>query len=114
MNNKEVMVVIDEITARIGATAETFMPKLVDYGIKSSAIVMIVSIVAVVVGFFALRYSCKHMLDTDDLRFVPVLLVGTVLFVVGFILLCVSIAELVEWTMWPDIKAIKYVMGFMP
>ncbi len=106
MKSEEIIVVINEICARIGATSADFMPKLVAYGKLTSGFGCFSCIVSIVILWsIVLRYVKNQ---DEDLAFIPPLLS-----IIPGGLLFMFLYDLITWSIAPEVKSVLYILSKM-
>lgn len=106
MKSEEIIVIINEICARIGATSADFMPKLVAYRKLSSGFGCFCCILVTVILWSVVLRFIKNW-DEDFAIIVPLLSI----FFVG--LLFMFLYDLITWSIMPEIKSILYILSKM-
>lgn len=116
MNYEEAIEVINEISARLGATATNLYPKLVKYGIVSNGMEFIASLLILLVCGYVFKKCVKKLLNETSFEEDGLYIVGSILAGIGFIFSVTgcyeSIHDLVLWATVPEIQAIDFILRY--
>ena len=114
MSYEEAIKAINEISARLGATAANLYPKLVKYGIVSNGIKSILALLILLVSAFALKKCGKKLFINTDIGekgiYIAGFIVAVFCFITSAIICCEGIYDLVLWTTVPEIQSINFVL----
>ena len=114
MSYEEAIKIINEISARLGATATNLYPKLVKYGIVSNSIEFIMQLLILLVSAFALKKCIEKIFneDSDDEigLYILIFIFATFLFILSAVVCYQSIYDLVLWITVPEIQSINFVL----
>ena len=114
MSYEEAIKIINEISARLGATATNLYPKLVKYGIVSNGIKFIIAFLIMFVSAFTLKKCGEKIFneDSDDEIgiYIFMLIFTTLLFIFSTVFCFQSIYDLMLWSTVPEIQAIDFVL----
>lgn len=102
MKSEEIIVIINEICARIGATSENFMPKLVAYGKLTYGYGFLVCIFFIVILGFITLYLKKR---DEDFVLIPVMLS-----IIPALISLLFLYDLITWSIAPEVKSVLYIL----